>query len=98
MLHSFMYLSPIAVLIALITLSLQRHHLLIALLALEAIILSLTLIVTSYIIIESQSELILALVILTFGACEASLGLACIVALSRALGNDLCKIIAITKW
>ena len=96
--HSLIFLTPFSVLLALITLSIQRNHLLIALLVLEAIILTLTLIIASFTIILNASELILTLVILTFGACEARLGLACLVAISRVHGNDICKIIAITKW
>lgn len=98
MIHSILFLLPASVLIAIITLSIQRKHLLIALLALEGIILSLTLIMASFAILVNTSEIILALVMLSFGACEARLGLACLVAISRIYGNDLCNMISIYKW
>nr|ACB28512.1 NADH dehydrogenase subunit 4L [Nephtys sp. 'San Juan Island' YV-2008] len=97
MFQTLMYMAPVAVFMALLTLSIQRQHLLMGLLALEAMILTLTLMLTAFIMLDSPSELILALVVLTFGACEASLGLACLVSLSRALGNDLCKNMTMTK-
>lgn len=96
--HSLLFLTPFSIIIALLTLSVQRNHLLIALLVLEAIILTLTLIIASFTILLSPSELIIAIVILTFGACEARLGLACLVAMSRIHGNDICRIISIIKW
>ena len=83
-------LIPITTPASISTLVLQRRHLLIALLALEGIILTLTLII----IMGSINELYFAIIILTFGACEARLGLSCLVAISRAFGNDNFKSIS----
>uniref|UniRef100_UPI0030E36237 NADH dehydrogenase subunit 4L n=1 Tax=Micronephthys minuta TaxID=1037237 RepID=UPI0030E36237 len=96
--HSLMFLTPFSVLLALLTLSMQRNHLLMALLTLEAMILMLTLMMASFTMLLSPSELVITLIMLTFGACEASLGLACLVALSRMHGNDMCSMMAMTKW
>nr|AVW86224.1 NADH dehydrogenase subunit 4L [Euthalenessa festiva] len=81
-------LIPLAPLVAILTMIIQRSHILMSLLALEAMILSLAL--ASILLSSSVNpmEMFLALILLTFGACEASLGLACIVALARATGND----------
>jgi NADH:ubiquinone oxidoreductase subunit K len=84
-------LLPTASLAALFTISLQRKHLLIALLALEGIILS---IITAIILATtkiSPNNSAIILLLLTFGACEASLGLACLINLIRFKGNDLLK-------
>lgn len=85
MLTSSSSLLPIATLAAITTLILQRRHILMALLALEGVIL--TLIITAILIYPG--EIYSALIILTFGACEASLGLACLVAITRVYGTDL---------
>lgn len=87
-------ISPIFVLISLTCVIIQRNHLLIALLALEAIILGLIIIV---IIITNSSWLIFIIAILTFGACEARLGLACITAIRRSYGNDHINSLNINK-
>lgn len=63
----------------------QRRHLLISLLALEGIILTLILIL---VLVSSNLELFYIFVLVRFGACEASLGLACLVSILRAYGND----------
>jgi len=75
----------------------QNEHLLISLLCLEGIILTLVLFIpismfSSQIIIPS-----IRIIILTFGACEASLGLSLIVFMSRSYGSDIIKSITINK-
>jgi len=65
-----------------------------ALLALEAMILSLILII---IILINTTWLMFVIAILTFGACEASLGLACITAISRSYGNDHINALSLNK-
>lgn len=87
------FLLPIATISALITMVLQRQHLLMALLALEGAILTLT--ALSSIIFTQEIYFILTL--LTFGACEARLGLACLVSITRSYGNDLFSSITFTK-
>lgn len=73
--------------IALIALSLQYKHLLSILLSLEAATINL------FIIIFTLSNNItfsgeIALILITLGACEASLGLAILVSIIRVRGND----------
>lgn len=66
----------------------QRVHLLIVLLCLEIIILGLFFFSCVYFGISSGSCYI-SLVLLTFAACEASVGLSLLVALIRSHGKDL---------
>nr|AWH98397.1 NADH dehydrogenase subunit 4L [Conus tabidus] len=80
-------LSTFGVLISMLTLSLQYKHLLSILLSLEAMTMSLFVLMfslSSNISLMGESSLIL----ITLGACEASLGLAILVAIIRAEGND----------
>ena len=70
---------------SLITFVIQRRHILISLLALEGVILTLGLI---FIVQRSEIELYILFVLLTFAACEASLGLACLVLIMRSFGRD----------
>ena len=63
----------------------QRRHLLMSLLALEGLILRLVLIL---ILTSSDLELFYIFILVSFGACEARLGLACLVSIMRAYGND----------
>jgi len=64
----------------------QRRHLLICLLGLEGILLSLMFI---YLVIRSSVDLFILFCILRFAACEASLGLACLVVIVRSYGSDI---------
>uniref|UniRef100_UPI0030FEB576 NADH dehydrogenase subunit 4L n=1 Tax=Phyllodoce medipapillata TaxID=868040 RepID=UPI0030FEB576 len=66
----------------------QRRHLLMSLLALEGIILTLVLML---VLTSSDLELFYIFILVSFGACEASLGLACLVSMMRAYGNDHIK-------
>nr|YP_010191946.1 NADH dehydrogenase subunit 4L [Diopatra cuprea]QZM06615.1 NADH dehydrogenase subunit 4L [Diopatra cuprea] len=82
---------------SLITMSIQRNHLLMALLALETLMLSLTLLIPLSMFKNSSNDISTILIILTFAACEASVGLACLVKLVRSKGNDLIKLLNSTK-
>lgn len=64
----------------------QRNHLLISLIALEGIILVLVLGIIFNRGVGSEIYIIFRL--LSFAACEARLGLACLVAIVRFLGSD----------
>lgn len=68
----------------------QRRHILICLIALEGVILTIGLI---YIIQRSELELFVLFILFTFGACEASLGLACLVIIIRSFGDDNFKVL-----
>nr|ATZ70039.1 NADH dehydrogenase subunit 4L [Conus venulatus] len=80
-------LSIFGVLMSLLTLSLQYKHLLSILLSLEAVTMSLFVLMFS---MSSNISLMgeTSLILITLGACEASLGLAILVAIIRAEGND----------
>nr|AUJ21411.1 NADH dehydrogenase subunit 4L [Chaetopleura apiculata] len=66
---------------------LQRKHLLNCLLSLEMILLSIFLVILS-LLSGVSSEGLMIFILLTFAACEASLGLALLVILIRSHGND----------
>lgn len=74
-------------LIILIAFLINISHLLISLLYLEGIMLSIVLYIPTTLNISPNHQL--ALILLTFSACEASLGLRIIVKLSRSYGSDL---------
>nr|AWH98436.1 NADH dehydrogenase subunit 4L [Conus spurius] len=80
-------LSILGVMASLLTLSLQYKHLLSILLSLEAVTMSLFVLMFS---MSSNISLMgeTSLILITLGACEASLGLAILVAIIRAEGND----------
>nr|QCL12496.1 NADH dehydrogenase subunit 4L [Lirabuccinum musculus] len=80
-------LSMLGVFMALLALSLQYKHLLSILLSLEAITMNLFIMLfalSTNVTFSGETSLIL----ITLGACEASLGLAILVAVIRAEGND----------
>nr|AXA45318.1 NADH dehydrogenase subunit 4L [Marshallena sp. MNHN IM 2013-9821] len=80
-------LSTFGVFMSLLALSIEYKHLLSILLSLEAITMNLFIFMfslSSNITYSGQTSLIL----ITLGACEASLGLAILVAIIRVKGND----------
>uniref|UniRef100_UPI0030E0A801 NADH dehydrogenase subunit 4L n=1 Tax=Pilargis wolfi TaxID=3023926 RepID=UPI0030E0A801 len=97
MLSSTMFLLPLTTLFSMLTLVIQRKRLLMALLSLEAVILTLTLLTTMALSLLSPTNMFLCLVMLSFGACEASLGLACLVAMMRSYGSDQIKSLTLNK-
>lgn len=68
----------------------QRHHLFLSIICLEGVVLRLALL---YMVVRGQSEIFFTFIIFVFGACEASLGLACLVSIIRTFGRDQFKII-----
>nr|WBQ42677.1 NADH dehydrogenase subunit 4L [Nereididae sp. SIO BIC A9836] len=94
MLSWMIMITPLLVFIALTCVILQRQHLLMVLLALEIMILSLILMMITLL---NMSWAMFVIAILTFGACEASLGLACMTAMSRSYGNDRLSTMNINK-
>jgi len=72
-------------------------HLLLSLFCLENIILCLVLLIS---LLTSITAIILpqsSIILLTFGACEARLGLSIIVIISRSYGSDILNSITINK-
>uniref|UniRef100_A0AAU8L1C8 NADH-ubiquinone oxidoreductase chain 4L n=1 Tax=Polychaeta sp. TaxID=3061522 RepID=A0AAU8L1C8_9ANNE len=86
---TLLYIMPFITLLPIITLVLQQKSLLMSLLSLEALILSLVMFLTFSFCMSSQKEPFLCLILLVFGACEASLGLALLVSVMRLYGNEL---------
>lgn len=84
----------VGIVIRIIRFVIQRQHLLISLLALEGIVLIFVLLIILYV---DLSESYFIFILLTFGACEASLGLACLVSITRIQGNDHISLISILK-
>lgn len=83
--------------IAIINLLFNQIHFLITLLSLEGITLRLVLFVPLILINAEAGNAAITVILLTFGACEASLGLGLIVFISRSYGNDLIKSLTATK-
>nr|YP_009773370.1 NADH dehydrogenase subunit 4L [Nierstraszella lineata]QIZ12581.1 NADH dehydrogenase subunit 4L [Nierstraszella lineata] len=79
-------ISTTMMIFSLVCLSFQRKHLLNALLSLEMILLSLFIFLVG--LSSSINESFVCLVLLSFGACEAAVGLALLVVLVRTHGND----------
>lgn len=75
----------------------QRHHLLIVLLCLERVTLTSILILITKLGSLALIENYLFIVILAFGAIEASLGLRLLVVISRKRGNDLISSLTLRK-
>nr|WLD05656.1 NADH dehydrogenase subunit 4L [Alaysia sp. n. 2 MM-2023] len=88
---------PILVSSSLMTFILQRRHLLMALLALESTTLLTMIFAATIYGAPSQFNIIIILVIMTLAACEASLGLALMVIMTRSYGADTVKLLSINK-
>jgi len=67
---------------------LQQDHLLISLLTLEGLILSLVVLLPTSLSVSHIALNIISILIITLRACEASLGLALLVCMSRYFGTD----------
>ncbi len=80
-----------------ITTILQRRHILITLLSLEATTLTLTVTAIQYIGDTTQIEIFFFIIILTIGATEARIGLALLISISRKSGSDIIKSLTIRK-
>ena len=79
------------------TFLIQRQHFLISLFSLEGMILTLVAIIPLSLTILYIQLTTISIIILTFGACEASLGLSLIVIISRHYGSDMLKSISVNK-
>lgn len=75
----------------------RQKHLLIVLLGLEAIILSIILLIPLCLRISYIKINILLILLLTLRVCEAGLGLSLIVSISRIFGSDIIKSLSINK-
>nr|BDQ44222.1 NADH dehydrogenase subunit 4L [Pheretima kunigamiensis] len=91
---TIMCLMPI---LAMVNMLFNQTHFLMTLLSLESITLSLTLFVPLMLMNCSAPNTAMAVILLTFGACEASLGLSLMVCMSRSYGNDMLKSLTTSK-
>lgn len=87
----------IAFALTIFALSLKFSHFLLSLFCLESI----TLCVVLFIALSTTTSAIIfpqrSILLLTFGACEASLGLSIIVIMSRTYGTDIINSISLNK-
>nr|BDQ44235.1 NADH dehydrogenase subunit 4L [Amynthas glaucus] len=83
--------------LAMINMMFNQVHFLMTLLSLEGITLSLVLFVPLMLMSCSAPNTAMAVILLTFGACEASLGLSLMVSMSRSYGSDMLKSLTSTK-
>jgi len=97
MINSFNLFCQLAIIIALFRLLIQRTHFLMALLSLEGVILSLVLFVPIILCFSGNMIPSVRIVLLTFGVCEASLGLRLMVFMSRSYGSDYIRSVSINK-
>lgn len=86
--HIFIQLIPMA---AIFTLLLQKNHILIILLSLEGLMLRIVIFIPLLLATSGVIINYLRVLILTFGACEASIGLSLIVIIARTYGSDILK-------
>jgi len=79
------------------TFLIQRQHFLISLFSLEGIILTLVAMIPLSLTLYNIPVATISIILLTFGACEARLGLSLIVVISRYYGRDLFKSLSTNK-
>nr|AMA07340.2 NADH dehydrogenase subunit 4L [Diodora graeca] len=82
----FCFLASVCTITSLLTICLQHKHLLMLLLSLEALLLSIFILLMAHTWATLESHA--CLILITMGVCEASLGLSILVALIRTHGND----------
>nr|QGZ09967.1 NADH dehydrogenase subunit 4L [Eisenia nana] len=75
----------------------NQSHFLMTLLSLEGITLSLVLYVPISLSMMNAPNASISVMLLTLGACEASLGLSLMVLMSRSYGTDLLKSLTMNK-
>nr|BDQ43507.1 NADH dehydrogenase subunit 4L [Metaphire sieboldi] len=91
---TIMCLLPI---LAMVNMMFNQTHFLMTLLSLEGITLSLVLFIPLMLMNCAAPNTAMTVILLTFGACEASLGLGLMVSMSRSYGNDMLKSLTSTK-
>lgn len=97
LINSYIIILQICSISAIVALILNKNHLLMSLLALEAFILRLVIIVPMTLSITSARAIFTRIILLSIGACEARLGLALIVLISRTYGSDKIQSVTINK-
>lgn len=88
------FLLPVVAILNLIT---NQSHFLITLLSLEGVTLSLVLFIPISLSVANAPNASISVILLTFGACEARIGLRLIVLISRSFGTDILNSLTINK-
>nr|YP_010437791.1 NADH dehydrogenase subunit 4L [Eisenia andrei]UTB53923.1 NADH dehydrogenase subunit 4L [Eisenia andrei] len=97
MYNSIMILVFLLPLVAMLNLISNQTHFLMTLLSLEGITLSLVLFVPLTLSVMSAPNTSVSVMLLTFGACEASIGLSLMVLMSRSFGTDMLNSLTMNK-
>lgn len=97
MYNSIIILVFLLPLVAILNLISNQTHFLITLLSLEGITLRLVLFVPLTLSVISAPNTSVSVILLTFGACEARIGLSLIVLISRSFGTDILNSLTINK-
>ncbi len=97
MINSILIIIILTPIIALLNLITNHSHFLITLLSLEGIILTLVLIIPTTLSAVGAENVATRVILLTFGACEARLGLRLMVLISRKYGSDLLSTLTSNK-
>lgn len=97
LINSYRVIIEICSLIAVIIFITNKNHLLLSLLALERLILRLVILITANLLFSNIQSLFIRVILLSVGACEARLGLALIVIISRTYGSDIIKSLSLRK-
>src|SRR5258708_7165931 len=95
--YSFIIFTQLSIYAIILALLIQRSHFLISLLCLEGVMLRTVLFIPLLTYSISIILPTIRIVILTFGACEASLGLSLLVKMSRSCGSDIMSSLSINK-
>nr|YP_089680.1 NADH dehydrogenase subunit 4L [Clymenella torquata]AAU20742.1 NADH dehydrogenase subunit 4L [Clymenella torquata] len=92
-----LYLLPMLPLFPMFALIFNQKSFMMSLLCLEAMILSLVLLTAILLGGINSSEPSMCLILLVFGACEASIGLAIMVTIMRSQGNESVSLLTVSK-
>jgi NADH-ubiquinone oxidoreductase chain 4L len=95
--NSIIIFISIIPLVGILNLLSNQYHFLITLLSLEGIILRLVIIVPLIISYIEAPNVSIRIILLTFGACEARLGLGLLVLISRSYGRDILNTLTSNK-
>nr|AOR07201.1 NADH dehydrogenase subunit 4L [Mesenchytraeus cf. gelidus SL-2017] len=95
--YSLLIFTQLSIYAMILALLIQRSHFLMSLLCLEGIMLSTVLFIPLLLYSTSLMLPTISIIMLTFGACEASLGLSLLVKMSRSYGSDMMSSLSTNK-
>nr|AOR07202.1 NADH dehydrogenase subunit 4L [Mesenchytraeus hydrius] len=95
--YSLILFTQLSIYAMIMALLIQRSHFLMSLLCLEGIMLSTVLFIPILMYSSSLFLPTISIIMLTFGACEASLGLSLLVKMSRSYGSDMMSSLSMDK-